>query len=242
MSDEPTRRRAGSDGGADDRRHDDRPTRHHQTRRRPTHWRPTNRPPSSAVTVPAMTPRRSIARDLALMAVVFVAVFILLAGLLWLAVPSAERGATRASPNRPCNRRPTRRPSPRRPDVSCPSMSTDQARVVVIGGGITGCSVAYHLAAGRLDRRPARREGAADGRLDLPGGGPRDGVQPVVDDDGLPALQHRAVRAPRRLRDASAACAWHRARTSCASSSGPPAGRAGSGSTPRSSAPTRRAG
>ena len=51
-----------------------------------------------AVTVPAMTPRRSIARDLALMAVVFVAVFILLAGLLWLAVPSAERGATRASP------------------------------------------------------------------------------------------------------------------------------------------------
>src|SRR3954451_4392277 len=31
-------------------------------------------------------------------------------------------------------------------DVSCRSMSVDQARVVVIGGGITGCSVAYHLA------------------------------------------------------------------------------------------------
>ncbi len=28
----------------------------------------------------------------------------------------------------------------------CPFMSVDQARVVVIGGGITGCSVAYHLA------------------------------------------------------------------------------------------------
>jgi glycine/D-amino acid oxidase-like deaminating enzyme len=26
------------------------------------------------------------------------------------------------------------------------AMSADQARVVVIGGGITGCSVAYHLA------------------------------------------------------------------------------------------------
>ena len=51
-----------------------------------------------AVTVPAMTPRRSIARDVALVAVVFVAVFILLGGLLWLAAPSGERGATRASP------------------------------------------------------------------------------------------------------------------------------------------------
>ena len=31
-------------------------------------------------------------------------------------------------------------------------MDIDQARVVVIGGGITGCSVAYHLAlAGRTD-------------------------------------------------------------------------------------------
>ena len=30
--------------------------------------------------------------------------------------------------------------------LRCPFMSVDQARVVVIGGGITGCSVAYHLA------------------------------------------------------------------------------------------------
>ena len=44
-------------------------------------------------------------------------------------------------------------------DVSCRSMSADQARVVVIGGGITGCSVAYHLALAGWTRRPARREG-----------------------------------------------------------------------------------
>jgi hypothetical protein len=47
---------------------------------------------------PTAAAPRSIARDLALVAVVFVAVFILLAGLLWLAAPSGERGATRATP------------------------------------------------------------------------------------------------------------------------------------------------
>ena len=41
---------------------------------------------------------RSIARDVALVAVVFVAVFILLGGLLSLAAPSVGRGVTRASP------------------------------------------------------------------------------------------------------------------------------------------------
>ena len=39
----------------------------------------------------------------------------------------------------------TREPGPAT-EVSWPAMSGEQARVVVIGGGITGCSVAYHLA------------------------------------------------------------------------------------------------
>jgi hypothetical protein len=55
----------------------------------------TREPVTAAAKAP---PTRSIARDVALVAVVFLAVFILLAGLLWLAVPSGERGATRASP------------------------------------------------------------------------------------------------------------------------------------------------
>ena len=122
-----------------------------------------------------------------------------------------------------------------------PVSLTDQARVVVIGGGITGCSVAYHLAAGRLDGRAPRREGAADRRLDLPGGRARDGLQPVVHDDGLPALQHRAVSTASAPSRPSAACAWRRARSSSGSSSGRPAGRAGSGSMRASSGRTRLA-
>ena len=58
---------------------------------------PTAAPASDEAGTEAPRPR-SIARDVALVAVVFVAVFILLAGLLWLAVPSGERGATRAAP------------------------------------------------------------------------------------------------------------------------------------------------
>ncbi len=67
----------------------------------------------------------------------------------------AATGSSGSSSTRP---RTTGRSSPtsgdvqrlgeRRPatEVSWPAMSADQARVVVIGGGITGCSVAYHLA------------------------------------------------------------------------------------------------
>jgi hypothetical protein len=51
------------------------------------------------VAAPAKAPPpRSIARDVALVAVVFVAVFILLGGLLSLATQSGDRGATRPSP------------------------------------------------------------------------------------------------------------------------------------------------
>ena len=46
----------------------------------------------------------------------------------------------------------------------------DQARVVVIGGGITGCSVAYHLAeAGWTDVLLVEKAQLTAG-LDLPGG------------------------------------------------------------------------
>ena len=76
----------------------------------------------------------------------------------------------------------------------------DQARVVVIGGGITGCSVAYHLAEAGWTDVLLRREGPADCRLHLPGGRCRHRVQSVRDDDAVPQLQRGAVRAARRLR------------------------------------------
>ncbi len=53
----------------------------------------------------------------------------------------------------------------------------------------------------RLDGRAARRKGAVDGRIHLPGGWPGHGLQSVVDDDGVPSLQHRALSRARGLRD-----------------------------------------
>ena len=61
----------------------------------PTTDEPTTDEPATPEPVAAgakAPPPRSIARDVALVAVVFVAVFILLGGLLWLAVPPGDRG------------------------------------------------------------------------------------------------------------------------------------------------------
>ena len=93
----------------------------------------------------------------------------------------------------------------------------------------------------RLDGRAPRREGPADGRFHLPGRRARHGLQPVVHDDGLPALQHRALSKPRRLRDRRQPAAGIEPGAAPASSSGRPAGRAGSGWMRASSAPTRLA-
>ena len=81
-------------------------------------------------------------------------------------------------------------------------MERDRARVVVVGGGITGCSVAYHLAKAGLDRRRPAREGRADERLDVPRRRARHAVQPLADDDALPPLQRRALRGAGRVRAA----------------------------------------
>ena len=48
-------------------------------------------------------------------------------------------------------------------------MTEQSARVVVIGGGITGCSVAYHLAEAGWTDVLLVEKAPADGRLHLPG-------------------------------------------------------------------------
>ena len=90
---------------------------------------------------------------------------------------------------------------------------------------------------GRLDGRPPRREGRADERLDLPRRRARDAVQPVADDDALPALQHRALPRARRLRDRRELAAGVEPGELARAASAAPAGRAASGSTPRSIGP-----
>ena len=62
-------------------------------------------------------------------------------------------------------------------------MTEQQARVVVIGGGITGCSVAYHLAlAGWTDVLLVEKHQLTSGSTNH-GRRSRHGLQPVVDDD-----------------------------------------------------------
>ena len=84
--------------------------------------------------------------------------------------PAVARGARGV-------RRPPRRRG-RRPDrlsgstVARPSVREGpcedrSAQVVVIGGGVVGASVLYHLTKAGLDRRHAARAARADGRLDL---------------------------------------------------------------------------
>ena len=118
----------------------------------------------------------------------------------------------------------------------------DQARVVVIGGGITGVSVAYHLAeAGWTDVLLVEKAGLTAGSTSQ-AAGLVTAFNPSSTMLGLAPLLHRAVRAARRVQRRSAACGWRRRRSSSRSSSGPPAGRAASAWTSASSGPPRRAG
>src|SRR5213082_974978 len=75
-----------------------------------------------------------------------------------------------------------------------------RARAVVIGGGITGTSVAYHLAS-RLARHGVAGESGSDQRLDLPRGRAGHPVQSLPHDDAVPPLQHRALSPAGDLRD-----------------------------------------
>ena len=117
-----------------------------------------------------------------------------------------------------------------------------QARVVVIGGGITGCSVAYHLAlAGWTDVLLVEKAELTAGST-CQAAGPRHGLQPVVDDDGVPPLQHRAVRAPRRLRDGRQPAAGLEPRTAPRAGADGEPGARDRARRRASSGPTRRAG
>ena len=120
-------------------------------------------------------------------------------------------------------------------------MSADQARVVVIGGGITGCSVAYHLAlAGWTDVLLVEKAQLTAGSTCQAAGL----VTAFNPSSTMMAFRRYSIELYRSLGafETVGSLRLARAATSCSSSNGRPAGRAGSGSTPRSSAPTRRAG
>ena len=75
----------------------------------------------------------------------------------------------------------------------------DQAQVVVIGGGIVGCSVAYHLTQARLARRrPARAQAAHLGH-DLARGRPRHPAARHVQHEHAGQVQRGALPELERL-------------------------------------------
>ena len=71
-------------------------------------------------------------------------------------------------------------------------------RVVIIGGGIVGSSILYHLSQARLDRRRADRARGADRRLDLARGG---GLPRLNDDPNIAALQGYTISLYKRARE-----------------------------------------
>ena len=63
---------------------------------------------------------------------------------------------------------------------------SDRARAVVIGGGVTGCSVALHLARAGWTDVLLLDKGELTSGSTAHAAGPRHDVQPVADDGGLP--------------------------------------------------------
>ena len=112
-------------------------------------------------------------------------------------------------------------------------MSADQARVVVIGGGITGCSVAYHLAlAGWTDVLLVEKAQLTAGSTCQAAGL----VTAFNPSSTMMAFRRYSIELYERLgvfETRRQPAAGIEPATSCASSSGPPAGRAASGSMPR---------